>query len=97
MPGTQDPSLWQAFLDSEFIKTLATGIGLAVAFGWGLHKAVCLLLRRSKPETGADRALRARLEKGIWEQVAHDIHEIRKEQTKLGERVARIEGFLEER
>ena len=93
MPGNADPSVWQQILDSRLVQGLAFGFSVAIAFGMAIGRAV----KRIPPVTREDAELKARLEKGIWEQVAHDIHEIRKEQTKLGERVARIEGFLEER
>ena len=93
MPGSTDPSLWQQILDSRLVQGLAFGFSVAIAFGMAIGRAV----KKITPETREDVELKGNLERAFWKQVAHDIHEIRKEQTKLGERVARIEGFLEER
>ena len=91
MPGSQDPNLWQQFLDSRFVQALAFGFSVALAFGLAVGK----FLKRTVPETREDAQLKARLEGGLIKQIAHDLHELRETQQDLRERVVRIETILE--
>jgi len=90
MPGSPDPSLWQTLADSRFVQTLVTALGMAVAVGY----AIARFLKRQTPSTRADEELKARLETGVWEQVAHDLRGIREDLQDVRERVATIEGVL---
>ncbi len=90
MPGSQDPSLWQAITDSRFVQTLITALGMAAAVGY----AVARFLKGYTPATRSEDDLKHRLETGLIEQIAHDLSDLRKGQTELRERVAAIEGFL---
>lgn len=94
MPGSQDPSLWQTFLDSRFVHALMTALGVAFASG----AIVIGWLRKQNPETKADRELKEGLENGIpkilLEQVAAELHGIREDVGDLRERVGAIEGYL---
>ncbi len=91
MPGSQDPSAWQQFLDSRFIQTLVLYFSAAVAFGLAIGRYV----KRFNPETREDAELKRRLETGAWQEIAHQLSELQKGQAELGERVAKIEGYLE--
>ena len=91
MPGSQDPSLWQAITDSRFVQTLITALGMAAAVGY----AVARFLKGYTPASRAEDELKRRLETGAWQEIVHQLSEIRKEQAELGERVAKIEGYLE--
>ena len=100
MPGSSDPSLWQAFLDSRLVQALAFGLSVAIAFG----VAVGRFLKRAIPETREDAEIKSRIEGGLIKQIAHDLHELAETQKDLGkgqqdlrERVVRIETILEGR
>ncbi len=90
MPGTQDPNLWQQLADSRFVQTLVTALGMAAAVGY----AIARFLRRYSPRNDEEATLKARLETGALQEIAHQLNDIRKEQAELGERVATIEGYL---
>jgi len=90
MPGSPDPSLWQTLADSRFVQTLVTALGMAAAVGY----AVARFLKSARPETRADEDLKARIETGVWEQVAHELRGIREDVQDVRERVATIEGVL---
>lgn len=98
MSGHQDPSFWQQILDSRFVQALALGFSVAVAFGLAIGR----FLKRVTPETKEDAELKERLEGGLIQQIAHDLHnlaeiqrELIKGQQQLRERVVRIETILE--
>ena len=91
MPGSQDPSLWQALLDSRFAQLLLTVAATAFAVG----AAVRGFLRRHTPKTREDAELKERLEVGVIKQIAHDLAGLHKGQQDLRERVVRIETILE--
>ncbi len=91
MPGSADPSLWQQILDSRFVQALALTFSVTVAVGVAIGR----FLKRVSPLTREDADLKARLEGGVIKQIAHDLHELRKTQQDLRERVVRIETILE--
>ncbi len=90
MPGTQDPNFWQALADSRFVQTIVTALGMAAAVGY----AVARFLKGYTPASRSEDELKRRLETGAWQEIAHQLNDIRKEQAELGERVATIEGYL---
>ncbi len=90
MPGSQDPSFWQQVLDNRFVQALAFAFSVAIAFGLAIGKAV----KRVVPQNRAEDDLKRRLETGAWQEVVRQLHDIRKEQAELGERIATIEGYL---
>ena len=90
MPGTQDPNLWQQLADSRFVQTLVTALGMAAAVGY----AIARFLRRYTPKNDEEATLKSRLETGALQEIAYQLHDLRKGQAELGERVATIEGYL---